>query len=538
MFLSISMRKILSAFAALFVLNALLSMSNLWPTPFVYIDSRVAPEFVYTVCFLLVAYALKRSSLMSVRAIGWTSLAYTLLVLGRYFDTTAPALFGRAINLYWDGLQIPRLLWVLSGKYAWWVPPLVAAAVVVFLMGLFLLIRWALRVCAHTVVPFTMKSWFVKAVVLFLLLSSVANYLGVQQTWGYISRPVLPTYWAQSKVLVSALFEVGGKNVLPDSPKFTSNLGLLDGIDFNLFFLESYGAVTYDNADMKAALITGRAALDAQANLAGLTVLSAFVSSTTFGGGTDLAHMALLTGIDTRDPIRHDILLTTDRPTLIKHFKAQGFETFGFYPGLDWDWLEGSFFGYQHLVDARALQYKGPSIGYWKIPDQFAIAKFRALYPIKADTPPRMMLFASSSSHSPFHPVAPYQTDWQRVLSAKPFDESALAVIEKSTANWLDMTPGYTGLIAYNFQWLTGFLAQKHEREFALLALGDHQPTANITGEGASWDVPVHFFTNKPELIKRLQDVGFSVGLYPNRKAISSLPEFTTILLKALNRDK
>jgi hypothetical protein len=42
----------------------------------------------------------------------------------------------------------------------------------------------------------------------------------------------------------------------------------------------------------------------------------------------------LLTGIDTRDPIRHDILLTTNRPTLIRHFNARGYESFGFYPGL------------------------------------------------------------------------------------------------------------------------------------------------------------------------------------------------------------
>jgi hypothetical protein len=526
---------IAKALFALFVLNALLAMSNLWPTPFVYIDSRVAPEFVYTWCLLIAICGMTRNAPISAKVITSIATVYTFLVLGRYFDTTAPALFGRPINLYWDGLQIPRLLWVLSGKYAWWVPPLVLASIAALIVGLFFGIRWALKICATICAPFSLRHRWAQVVTGFFFISSIANYFGMQQTWGYISRPVLPTYWAQAKVLVAALQEGSGKTVVPESPAFSSDLALLKGADFKLFFLESYGAVTYDNAQMRAALSDDRANLLSQAQKSGLSVVSAFVTSTTFGGGTDLAHMALLTGIDTRDPVRHDILLTTNRPTLIKHFSAKGFETFGFYPGLDWDWAEGSFFGYQHLIDARAVAYDGPSIGYWKIPDQVALAKFSALHPIHSASKPRMLLFASSTSHSPFQPVPPYQTDWSRLLSKEPFEASDVDRVQNSSTNWLDMTPGYTGMMAYNFKWLSGYLAQKHEREFVMLALGDHQPTSNIAGEAASWDVPVHFFTNRPELLRRLTSTGFEIGLYPKRKAIASLPELTTILLRAFD---
>jgi hypothetical protein len=535
---AVSLSSILQALFALFLLNSALAMSNLWPTPFVYIDSRIAPEFVYTWCLLLALPFLIQKPEWRSRAVTWFGLAYTALVLGRYFDTTAPALFGRPINLYWDGLQIPRLLWVMSGKYAWWVPPLVMAAIVALILCLFLALRWALKVSATLSAPYTLRNRWAQGVTLFLLLSSFANYLGVQQTWGYISRPVLPTYWAQAKVLMAAMQEGAGKTTIPDSPSFTSDLALLKGLDFKLFFLESYGAVTYDNAQMQAALKEDRAALVAQADKAGLTVLSSFVTSTTFGGGTDLAHMALLTGIDTRDPIRHDVLLTTNRPTIVKHFNEKGFESFGFYPGLDWDWAEGAFFGYKHLIDGRALRYEGPKIGYWKIPDQYALAKFKELHPISATSKPRMLLFASSTSHSPFQPVPPYQADWSRLLSKEPFDSSDIERLENTKTNWLDMTPGYTGMIAYNFKWLKGYLAQKHERDFVMLALGDHQPTSNITGEGASWDVPVHFFTNRPEIIKKLRAAGFENGFYPNRKAIASLPELTSILLKAFGSEQ
>jgi hypothetical protein len=121
------------------------------------------------------------------------------------------------------------------------------------------------------------------------------------------------------------------------------------------------------------------------------------------------------------------------------------------------------------------------------------------------------------------------------MLSRTPFEKGDIDRIERSKTNWLDMTPGYTGMMAYNFKWLSGYFAQKPEREFAMLALGDHQPTSNITGENASWDVPVHFFTSRPELLRRLQAVGFESGLYPKRKAIASLPELTGILLKAFD---
>jgi hypothetical protein len=131
--------------------------------------------------------------------------------------------------------------------------------------------------------------------------------------------------------------------------------------------------------------------------------------------------------------------------------------------------------------------------------------------------------------------VPPYQADWSRLLSKTPFEASDIHLIEKTKTNWLDMVPGYTGMMAYNFKWLAGYFSQKHERDFVMLALGDHQPTSNITGEGASWDVPVHFFAKQPELISRLKAVGFEEGLYPNRKAIASLPELTPLLLKVLN---
>ena len=524
---------------ALFVLNSALAMTNWWPTPYVKLDGRLAPEFVYAWCAVLGWVFLVQRGVVSAPgklAISLFALGYFLLMLGRYIDTTAPALFGRAVNLYWDGWQVPRLVWVMSKNHPLWVSVLAVAALAALVSFVYVAIRWSLKTSITLIAPFALKRWWALAITACLLVTSIANLLGVQATWPYISRAVIPTYWQQAKILAGAL--QNGGTVVPDSPPFTSDLARLNGADFKLFFMESYGAVAYDNADANRALTPGRAALEATLKASGRQVVSAFVTSTTFGGGTDLAHMALATGIDTRDPIRHDVLLTLQRPTLMRHFKAHGYETFGFYPGLDWDWPESTFFGFDHLVDGRALNYAGPKLGYWKIPDQFALARFRQLHPITDASPPRMFFFSSTTSHFPFHPVPPYQPDWNKILTTTPYDPATIARIESSQTDWLNMLPNYVGMIDYNFQWLRGYFEQVHSRDFVMVVLGDHQPPASVTGEGAPWDVPVHIISSRPDLIARFEALGFMPGFQPNRKPLGALPDLTTWLLDALDRQK
>ena len=84
---------------ALLVLNAFLSFSTWWPTPFVVPDARIAPEFIGLWVLVLVLVSWRgRVGSGGLRAI---TLGYLLLVLGRYADVTVPALFGRPINAYW-----------------------------------------------------------------------------------------------------------------------------------------------------------------------------------------------------------------------------------------------------------------------------------------------------------------------------------------------------------------------------------------------------------------------------------------------------
>jgi hypothetical protein len=525
--------RIIQSFVGLLLLNAVMSMTNWWPTPFVQLDKRLAPEFVLLwVTILLVVW---RNAKLSPGWLVALTLGYMLLVAGRYFDTTAPALFGRDINLYWDGLQIPRVLWVTLKSYPLWVSVLVVAALMVLFWVSFFSLRWAIRISASHAAPYALRKPWALVLTAAASVLVITNVYGVQQTWPYVSKPVLPTYIRQAKLLMTAWTERDLQKVLPASPPFTSDLGALRGRDVNLFFWESYGQIAYTVPQINDALVEARQALAKQIADSGMQVVSAYVASTTFGGASELAHIALLTGIDTSNPTVHDLLITTDRPTLTSLFHERGYEVHGLYPALTWDWPEKVFYRFDQFADARDLGYKGPKLGYWTVPDQFSLARYQELNPIKATTPKRFMFFSSITSHMPFHPVPPYQEDWAKVLGDTPFDEQQMAKVQAQKEDWFNMRPGYIGMINYNYQWFKGLLAQPRARDALYIVLGDHQPAANVAAEGATWDVPVHIISSQPELLQKFVDRGFQPGLTPRAPKIGAMFDFTRTILDALD---
>jgi hypothetical protein len=176
------------------------------------------------------------------------------------------------------------------------------------------------------------------------LAASLANFAGSQATWGFVSKPATPTYLHQAWLLWTSFNERDLHQNLPTSPSFDGDLGLLRGSDVNLVFLESYGQVAFGIPEIDQALRQPRAELQAQVRAAGMEVVSAFMASTTYGGRSELAHVSFLSGLDTRTPWVHDLLLTTDRPLLTTCFRDRGFDVHALYPALSWDWPERNFY--------------------------------------------------------------------------------------------------------------------------------------------------------------------------------------------------
>jgi hypothetical protein len=533
--------KVLIALLAFALLNTLLSMRNWWPTPAVLPDARLAPEFVALWLLLLAAVAWRGA--LSNRALAWLSVGFLGMVLGRYFDVTVPALFGRAVNLYWDGQQIPTFLWVSARDYPWWVSVAFVAALVAIFAALYLGIRWALGVLVREAAPYALRARWTWAVTAAAVVTVVAHLAGVvpSVTWHLVTHPVTPTYARQAVLLGTALLPGGVARVLPPSTALDTAisappqaaLGALRGRDFKLIFLESYGAMAFDHPRVAPQLAAARARFAQDIAGSGRVVASAFVRAATFAGASELSHLSLLSGIDLTDPLRHDLLLTTERPTLTALFRRAGYESVGLYPALSWDWAESRFYGFDRFLDGRDLDYRGPPLGYWKIPDQFTLARVEQLLPRDAQAPPRFLFFPTITSHLPFGPVPPYQPDWQRLLTPDPFGEEESRRLLASFVDWIDMLPNYVRMFDYTYRWLGGWLQRPEPRESVILLVGDHQPAASVSGEGASWEVPVHIVTRDPELLARFVALGFTPGLEPRRPTLGGMHDLTAVLLQA-----
>lgn len=540
-----TLRRALLALAALLLLNAAFSLRNWWPTPFVLPDARLAPEFV--ALWLLVLGWVAWRGHCSARALAGFTLASLALLLGRYANVTVPTLFGRPVNLYWDGQQIPRFLWVSARDYPGWAVALAVLGVLLLLALLVALLRWAVARMARDAAPYALRArwtWLptgaATAVVLLHLVGAAPGF-----TWHLVADPITPTYARQAVLLGTAFLPGRAEAALPPAATLEAAmqappaqaLGALAGRDFTLIFLESYGAMAYEHPRAGPQLAPARAQLARDMAASGYLVASAYVRAATFAGASELSHLSLLSGIDLSDPLRHDLLLTTQRPTLSRLFARAGYETVALYPALSWDWAEGRFYGFERLLDARDLHYEGPPLGYWKVPDQFSIARFEQLFPLQPAGPgvrPRFLFFPTITSHLPFGPVPPYQPDWQRLLTPDPFGPEETERLRNAYVDWLDMLPNYVAMFDYTYRWLGGYLQQPRPREAVMLWVGDHQPAASVSGEGANWDVPVHIVTRDPALLQRFVALGFQPGLEPARPVLGGLHDLNALLLQAL----
>ena len=51
-------------------------------------------------------------------------------MLGRYAEVTAPALYGRPVNLYWDAQHLPKVAAMLAEVGPWWLVGMLVLGIV------------------------------------------------------------------------------------------------------------------------------------------------------------------------------------------------------------------------------------------------------------------------------------------------------------------------------------------------------------------------------------------------------------------------
>jgi len=239
-----------------------------------------------------------------------------------------------------------------------------------------------------------------------------------------------------------------------------------------------------------------------------------------------------MSGIEVKDPDRNARLMTERRDTLARAFGRNGFRTVALMPGLRLGWPEGAFYGFDEIYGADRLNYHGPEFGWFAIPDEYALQRLDALEVSKAPRSPLFVFFPTISTHFPFNPIPPYQPDWSRMTDPHPYDGPSIVKAYGREMDWVNFTPVYADAIAYDLTTIAGYLRLRRDRDLVMVVIGDHQPAAAVSGEHASWNVPVHVIATRAAVLDTLRTQGFADGLTPQR-SLGKMNELTPRLLAA-----
>jgi hypothetical protein len=514
---------------ALVLLNASLTFQNLWPTA--KIAWRNALSIELAVCVLLLALVRRHQARLTGHVLPVVWLA---LVVGHYLDVTGPGLYGRPFNLYWDAPHLGNVAAMLLRAVPLWIIGLSIAGAVLVLVVTFRVARFALRV-----VSAAMENRHARMALGTLAAAIVMSFVGQQvlprfPTTITFAGPVTPSYVKQARFVMATLGPQKVAPTLGPSPNLDAELGGVAGNDVLLIFVESYGALTFDLPAIAEELAPSRADLAAAIRESGRRVVSGYVSSPTFGGSSWLAHLSFLSGVEVRDQYAYAALMTSSRGTAVTNFARRGYRTVALMPGMRQAWPEGAFYRFDAIYGRKQLDYEGPAFGWWSIPDQYALAKLDALERNHAPRAPLFVVFPTSTTHAPFGPVAPYQSDWSRILSRDAFDDREVERALAATPDLTNLRPSYVRAMAYEYAALAGYLRQ-HADDMLMIVIGDHQPPAAVSGTDASWDVPVHVIGRGHHVLDRLLAHGFGNGLEPDRPGIGAMHTLLPTLLNAFN---
>jgi hypothetical protein len=101
----------------------------------------------------------------------------------------------------------------------------------------------------------------------------------------------------------------------------------------------------------------------------------------------------------------------------------------------------------------------------------------------------------------------------------------------------MDLGPSYIHALAYAFRCFGGYLRLRADRNLVMILIGDHQPPAVVSGEGARWDVPIHVIASDAAALEPLIARGFRPGLTPAPQAIAPMHTMGPALLDAFGSE-
>lgn len=298
-------------------------------------------------------------------------------------------------------------------------------------------------------------------------------------------------------------------------------LAALDGHDVLLVFVESYGRSAIENPLFAPRTLARLGAVEADLARVGVSARSGWLRSPVAGGQSWLAHGTMLSGLTIDNQTRYESLLQSDHDSLNALFRGAGWRTVAVMPAITMPWPEAGWFGYDEVLAAKDLDYRGLPFNWVTMPDQFTLLRIGQI--LQRTNQPVMLQTALISSHAPWTPI-PAMVPWEAIGDGQVFDAQATGGVAPEVL-WRDsqrVRENYGLSIDYAME-AVGAFVDRFARDAVVIVVGDHQPAELVTGPDATRDVPLHILSSDPRILQRLDGWGLVPGMVPAPDT-SSLP--------------
>lgn len=511
------MKRVLLPVAAFAYLNLSFTFANVPSTPALTPVAELSIEVVALLGLLALSIALGwRPS----RSVKWAvSILILVLTLVRYVDLTALGVLGREFNLHGDFPHLHRVFAMFWEAMSISTGVVVLGAFAVVIAGVTGLNFVAITIWERALV----RPWLRRAVVAMTPLLLGVFFLA---PWSGFAVPTSAIVAKQIRNLrTGEAEERAAAEVEWPAQHLGSSLERLGGANVFLIFLESYGVTLVEDAHHYDAIAPRYEQMARELESAGYIFASSQIQSPTFGGGSWRAHATLLSGFHVESEHVYNALLASDRETLVSVLSDHGYRTVAAEPGIKWFWPDGKFYGFDRIYAFDDIDYDGPPMGWWKIPDQFTLYRIYKEEIQHARTP----VFAKFSlimSHIPYFPVPSYVEEWSRFDDGTAFDAGLKSVAHDAYADLRELSTWYVEAFRYELDIVEGFLIDYVPENSLVIVVGDHQPPKLVTHDNDSWAVPIHVFSKREDLVRAFDALGFEEGLVPLRPSALRMADF------------
>jgi hypothetical protein len=164
------------------------------------------------------------------------------------------------------------------------------------------------------------------------------------------------------------------------------------------------------------------------------------------------------------------------------------------------------------------MGYRGPSFNYAPMPDQYMFAALQRLELAKAHHRPLFAEVDTVSSHMPWDRI-PRMIPWKDLGDGSIFNRIPMDR-EPSSFWWHpnQVKAAYARSLEYSLNALISFVQHYGNKNLVMVVVGDEQPLAIVSGQGASRDVPISIIARDPAVLKRIAGWDWRTACGPARR--------------------